>query len=202
MKRDLETTRSLGNGLFYKAEADRNSPERFGETYDSIEKEYIALKELKQVYDQFMPGLYAAPLDVVTDENGDVQGYVMEEVDGFEINEFTGRFPEHTDDVDPEDHGIDLEVVAEQLRYIKTLKEFLPADGDLYDRNVMVEPGTSRVRFYDPAGFDQERAMSQRARESDREELERMIRDLEVDEKSAEPQVTAGGGQNQARPAA
>ncbi len=198
----LETTQSLGNGLFYKAEGGRNSPDRFGRTYDSIEAEYRALQELKQVYDQFVPGLYAAPVQAVTDEDGEVKGYLMEEVEGFEINEFTGRFPDHMEGIDPESHGIDLGTVAEQLRYIKELKQFLPADGDLYDRNVMIEPRTSRVRFYDPAGFGPETAMSEKARESDMEELERMINELEVDENGAEASITASDTQNPRKAAA
>lgn len=160
----------VAEGVFYKDADERNSPSKFGNRYDSIEDEYRALNYLKTAHDRFMPGVYVQPLGMVVDDEGNVDGYLMENVeDAVEVDELMNS---------PERYDVDTGRVVDQLYHLKQLKDFLPADGDLYPRNLLVEKDTSKLRVIDPLGLDEEEAMREERQESDKKQLDDMIDSL------------------------
>jgi hypothetical protein len=165
---------STENGIFYKSVDDRTSPKRSGEVYDSIEDEFHNLTRLNALAPEF----FVTPLKMTFDEDGNPDGYFMEQAPGHELNDYTGTISgsknRDTSEIDPD-------FVKEQAEYLDTLMNIYgESHGDLHPRNVKVEPETSRITAYDPVGYDPETAASEEAREKDRERIEEWVNDLEA----------------------
>jgi hypothetical protein len=173
---ETATGYSTENGFFYKSADERTSPSRFGETYDSMEEEFQALKRLKAVAPEF----FVTPVAMTYDGNGNPAGYFMENAPGHELNDFTQTYTSQSSqnlDLD----NLDTDFVQEQVRFLDTVMDLYgEAHGDLKPWNIKVDPETSRIRGYDPVGFDSDVAATVEARKEDRKEVMKIISDLET----------------------
>lgn len=162
-------------GIFYKSSDERTSPERFGETYTDVEDEFMSLARLHRT----SPWLWARPLTMTYDENGNPDGYFMQEAPGFELNDFTQTYTSQASE-NRDLNQLDTEFVRDQVEYMDTLMDiYSQAHGDIKPWNIKVDPETSLITGYDPVGFDNETASTQEAREEDRKEIQKIISDLD-----------------------
>ena len=162
-------------GIFYKSSDERTSPERFGETYNDVEDEFMSLARLHRT----SPWLWARPLTMTYDENGNPDGYFMQEAPGFELNDFTQTYTSQASE-NRDLNQLDTEFVRDQVEYMDTLMDIYgQAHGDIKPWNIKVDPETSLITGYDPVGFDNETASTQEAREEDRKEIQKIISDLD-----------------------
>lgn len=172
---EMMTGYKAENGVFYKSADERTSPERFGDEYSDIEEEYEALQRLHSI----APSLWTKPLMKTYDEEGNVDGYFMEEAPGFELNDFTQTYPSHAEQ-DRTDEDINTEFVRTQIQYLDNIMNMYgEAHGDLTPWNIKIDPETSRITGYDPVGFDRDTAGTEKARKKDRDQIDKIISDLE-----------------------
>lgn len=159
-------TQGIMHDLTYKSSEERNSSSGVG----TIEDEYEAVRYLGELYNPRMPGGYVEPVKMEYDEEGSPRGYWMEKIDGIEIGELIN---------DPEDYDINIDFVVDQLEHLKNLTEYLPAHGDIYEGNLLVEEDTGLLRIIDPKGWDFRTAMQQTNQRKDQRELDEFIEALE-----------------------
>ncbi|MFB6244838.1 MAG: hypothetical protein ABEJ03_00655 [Candidatus Nanohaloarchaea archaeon] len=173
---EIQTGYETGNGIFYKSVDDRTSPERSGERYDSIEDEFRNLARLNAVAPEF----FVTPLNMTFDEDGNPDGYFMEQAPGHELNDYTNTFSSSVSkNRDPEE--LDTEFIIEQAEYLENIMNLYgESHGDLHPRNLRVNPENSRIKGYDPVGYDPKTAGTEEARETDRERIDEWINDLEA----------------------
>lgn len=163
------------SGVFYKSSDERVSPERFGKEYNDVEDEYEALERLHTI----APDFWAKPLLKTYDEDGNVDGYFMEEVQGFELNEFTNTYSSKVSQ-NRENADLDVDLITRQIQYLDNiLNLYGEAHGDLKPWNIKVNPETSKITAYDPVGFDSQTASTAKARQEDKEQIDKILADLE-----------------------
>lgn len=161
--------------VFYKSADERTSPERFGEKYSNVEEEYEALQRLHSI----APRLWAKPLMKTVNEEGEVDGYFMQKASGHELNDFTQTYTSQASE-DRDLTELDTEFVKQQVNYLDTVMDLHgEAHGDLKPWNIKVDPETSRITGYDPVGFNRQTASTREARQEDREEIQKIISDLD-----------------------
>lgn len=163
------------NGIFYKSDDDRTSPLRSGERYDNIEDEFNALQRLSSI----APDLFVSPLSLTYDEEGNPDGYFMENAPGEELNDYTQTYEDQASE-NRDLSELNTDFISQQINYMDTLMNIYgESHGDLKPWNIKVDPETSRIRGYDPVGFDRETASTKMARNEDEEQIEKILSDLD-----------------------
>ncbi|NMJ77229.1 hypothetical protein GLU64_02365 [Nanohaloarchaea archaeon] len=160
--------------VFYKSDDDRTSPDRHGDTYDSIEDEFYSLRRLHRI----APEIVAQPIRMNYNEEGEPVGYFMEKAEGRELNDYTGTL-DGSQNLDPDQ--IDTDVVKNQISYLNALMDICgESHGDLHPGNIMIDEETSSITVIDPVGYDRGTASTEEARQKDREKIDSWLDDLEA----------------------
>jgi aminoglycoside phosphotransferase (APT) family kinase protein len=163
-----------GEEVFYKSDDDRTSPDRHGDTYDSIEDEFYSLQRLHRI----APEIVAQPICMNYDEDGEPVGYFMQKAEGRELNDYTATL-DSSQNLDPDQ--IDTDVVKNQISYFDALMDvYGESHGDLHPKNIMIDETTSSITVIDPVGYDRGTASTEEARQKDREKIDSWLDDLEA----------------------
>ncbi len=160
--------------VFYKSDDDRTSPDRHGDTYDSIEDEFYSLQRLHRI----APEIVAQPICMNYNEEGEPVGYFMEKAEGRELNDYTATL-DGSQNLNPDQ--IDTDVVKNQISELNALMDiYEESHGDLHPRNIMIDEETSSITVIDPVGYDRGTASTEEARQKDREKIDSWLDDLEA----------------------
>ncbi len=103
----------------------------------------------------------------------------MENAPGKELNDYTQTYTSQASS-NRNLGELDTDFISQQVSYMNTLMDLYgESHGDIKPWNIKVDPETSRIRGYDPVGFDRSTASSETARKEDEKEIQKILSDLD-----------------------